>query len=74
MICFGIKVNKEIIEVVIKLKIIGCVGVGVDNVDVLLVICKGIVVVNLLEGNIIVAVEYVLVMMLFMLCYVLEVN
>lgn len=34
MICFGIKVIKEIIEVVDKLKIIGCVGVGVDNVDV----------------------------------------
>lgn len=73
MIWFGIQVIVVVIVVVSCFKIIGCVGVGVDNVDVFVVIQWGVLVVNLLEGNIIVVVEYVLVMMLIFLWYIFQV-
>lgn len=68
MICFVIKVMLIILEVVINLKVVGCVGIGIDNVDKEVVFKKGVIVMNMLFGNMIIIVEYVIVMMFVVVC------
>jgi len=64
MIRSGTRVNADIIEAAVQLKIIGRAGVGVDNVDVPAATRKGIIVVNSPEGNTIAAAEHALALML----------
>lgn len=54
----------------IFLKIVGRVGVGVDNIDIDEVIKYGVIVINVLNGNIILIVEYIFVMIFFLMRYI----
>lgn len=64
-------VIENIINVVDFLKVIVCVGVGVDNINIDVVILKGILVINVLDGNMILVIEYLLVMLLLMVWNIL---
>lgn len=64
-------VIENIINVVDFLKVIVCVGVGVDNINIDVVILKGILVINVLDGNMILVIEYILVMLLLMVWNIL---
>lgn len=64
-------VIENIINVVDFLKVIVCVGVGVDNININVVILKGILVINVLDGNMILVIEYILVMLLLMVWNIL---
>lgn len=58
------KVNKEIIDAAVKLKIIGRAGVGLDNVDAEAASKRGIIVMNTPGGNTISTAEHTLSMIL----------
>lgn len=58
------KVNKEIIEAGVKLKIIGRAGVGLDNVDAAAASKRGIIVMNTPGGNTISTAEHTMSMLL----------
>ena len=57
------KVTADIIEVAIKLRIIGRAGIGVDNIDILAASSKGVVVMNTPYGNSITTAEHTIAMM-----------
>lgn len=48
------------------MKVIVRVGVGVDNINIEVVILKGILVINVFDGNIIFVIEYLVVMLFVM--------
>ena len=54
----GTKITKELISHAKKLKVIGRAGVGVDNIDIDFATEKGIVVMNVPDGNTISAAEH----------------
>ncbi|MFA5117004.1 MAG: phosphoglycerate dehydrogenase, partial [Candidatus Omnitrophota bacterium] len=58
------KVNKDIIEAAVKLKVIGRAGVGLDNVDLNAATQKGIIVMNTPAGNTISTAEHTMSMMM----------
>ena len=58
------KVTKAVLDVAAHLKVIGRVGVGVDNIDVAEATKKGIIVPNAPEGNTVAATEHTMAMML----------
>ncbi|MDK2821141.1 MAG: D-3-phosphoglycerate dehydrogenase / 2-oxoglutarate reductase [Clostridia bacterium] len=60
----GTRVTAPVIMAGKKLKIIGCAGVGTDNIDISTASEKGIVVANAPEGNTVAAVEHTIAMML----------
>lgn len=68
-----IKVNEEMIKCGKNLKVIVRVGVGIDNVDVEAVIKQGIIVVNVLDGNIMAAVEFIIGFIFSIFRYILQV-
>lgn len=62
VVCWsGVKVILEVLDVNCCLKVIVWVGVGMDNIDKIVVMCVGIVVMNILIGNMVSIVEYVVV-------------
>lgn len=69
-----IKVMVKLLENVINLKVIGCVGIGVDNVEILVVLKKGVIVMNMFFGNLVMMVEYVIVLMFVVVCQLFEVS
>ncbi len=58
------RVTKEVIEAGSNLEVIARAGVGVDNIDVNAATCKGILVINSPEGNIVSAAEHTMAMLL----------
>ena len=58
------KVDKEIIHLAKKLKIIGRAGIGIDNVDVEAATSKGIIVMNTPHGNSITTAEHTIAMIM----------
>ena len=60
----GTKVTKELIENARKLQIIGRAGVGTDNIDIDFATSKGIIVMNVPDGNTISAAEHTMAMMM----------
>jgi len=60
----GTKVDQELIEEATKLQIIGRAGVGTDNIDIKFATKKGVIVVNVPDGNTISAAEHTLAMIL----------
>jgi len=58
------KVNRELINAGVKLKVIGRAGVGIDNVDVDAATEKGIIVVNAPEGSTISVAEHTIAMLM----------
>ena len=58
------KVDKEIIYLANKLKIIGRAGIGIDNVDVEAATSKGIIVMNTPHGNSITTAEHTIAMIM----------
>ena len=60
----GTKISKENINDAKKLQIIGRAGVGTDNIDINSATLKGIVVMNVPDGNTVSAAEHTLAMML----------
>ena len=60
----GTRVTKDLIENAKKLQIIGRAGVGTDNIDIDFATTKGIIVVNVPDGNTISAAEHTMAMIL----------
>ena len=60
----GTKVDKELISQAKKLQVIGRAGVGTDNIDIHYATKKGIIVMNVPDGNTISAAEHTLAMIL----------
>ena len=60
----GTKISKENIEDAKKLQIIGRAGVGTDNIDIDAATSRGIVVMNVPDGNTISAAEHTMAMIL----------
>ena len=60
----GTKVDKELLSEAKKLQIIGRAGVGTDNIDIDYATKKGIIVMNVPDGNTISAAEHTLAMIL----------
>ena len=60
----GTKINKQFILEANKLQIIGRAGVGTDNIDVESATSKGIIVMNVPDGNTISAAEHTMAMLL----------
>ena len=60
----GTKVDQELIEEATKLQIIGRAGVGTDNIDIKFATKKGVLVMNVPDGNTISAAEHTLAMIL----------
>ena len=54
----GTKINSELINLALELKVIGRAGVGVDNIDIDAATERGIVVMNVPDGNTISAAEH----------------
>lgn len=63
-------VIEDLLVKMLNLKIVVCVGVGVDNIDIEVLIKWGVVVINVLNGNIILMVEYIFVMMVSLFWYI----
>jgi D-3-phosphoglycerate dehydrogenase len=57
------KVTRSVIEAGSRLKIVGRAGVGIDNIDVEAATEKGVIVINVPEGNTISAAEHTIAMM-----------
>lgn len=64
----------EFFEVGECLWVVGCVGIGVDNIDVEVVIECGILVVNVLIVNLMLVIEYIFVLLLVLMCNVFVVD
>ena len=60
----GTKIDKDLLDEAKKLQIIGRAGVGTDNIDIETATKKGIVVMNVPDGNTISAAEHTLAMIL----------
>ena len=60
----GTKITKDLIENARKLQIIGRAGVGTDNIDIEFATSKGIIVMNVPDGNTISAAEHTMAMMM----------
>ena len=60
----GTKITRELIDNARKLQIIGRAGVGTDNIDIETATSKGIIVINVPDGNTISAAEHTMAMMM----------
>ena len=60
----GTKITKELIENARQLQIIGRAGVGTDNIDIEFATSKGIIVMNVPDGNTISAAEHTMAMIM----------
>ena len=60
----GTKVTKDLIENARKLQIIGRAGVGTDNIDIDFATSRGIIVMNVPDGNTISAAEHTMAMIM----------
>ncbi len=58
------KVNKAVIDIATKLKVVGRAGIGVDNVDVPAATAKGVVVMNTPFGNSVTTAEHTVALMM----------
>jgi D-3-phosphoglycerate dehydrogenase len=60
----GTKINEQLISDANKLQIIGRAGVGTDNINISAATAKGIIVMNVPDGNTISAAEHTMAMMM----------
>jgi D-3-phosphoglycerate dehydrogenase len=60
----GTKVDGELLDAAVKLKVVGRAGIGVDNVDVEAATRHGVLVVNAPQSNVISAAEHTLALMM----------
>ncbi len=57
------KVTRELLDVAVRLKVVGRAGIGVDNVDIRSATARGVVVMNTPHGNTITTAEHAIAMM-----------
>lgn len=70
-ICLCIKMNVDVFVVVLYLLVLGCFCIGINQVDLDVVVGCGILVFNGLFGNICFVVEFILVFVIMLMCGVL---